>query len=1174
MRIRLMRCVLFVTALILSCSAAAQAEPTTVEVPGPFEKAGGALADHDGFVWYRCYVKVPDRWTRYVEGEKNLWAESVRLRMGPMRDAYEVYFNGQLIGKGGSMPPKFEPGGAAEVRHKVTPGLLKKGRYNVLAIRVYNEQGEGGLISGAPILAGYYMEFGLGGAWEVHRGDDTAWAIDSVEKRPSQAVFDEPVVSSTVMERPQKMEGGPSLSPQKSHSMMKPADDLTVDLVLSEPAVAQPVHMSFDERGRLWVVQFRQYPYPAGIKMISRDKYYRAVYDDVPKAPPHHTPGTDRITIHEDTNGDGQFDHEKVFMDALNLCNAVARGRGGVWVMHPPYLLFVPDRDGDDVPDGDPQVKLSGFGIQDSHAMASGLHWGPDGWLYFSQGSTVSSRVKVPGSEAEPVYLEATGVWRYHPATQRIEVFARGGNNHLGIEFDAAGRLYAGTNTGGTRGHHFVQGGYYPKGGAHKFGPAVNPYTFGALLLMQHDDKTPRFTHCFVRYEADALPEAYHDRLLAIDPLQRRIISSAVQPHGSTYHTAADRPVLGNDDPAFRPVDIKIGPDGHVYIADFYEFYIAHGQHYQGQIDPGTGRIYRLRGKNTKPNGHVDLASMTIDELIDQLNAANKWTRETALRLIADRRDASVIGRLKKMLDQHTDERALGALWALNLSGGLDESHAMKLLDHANPDVRRWVVRLSGDDREVSDAMARRLAERAAEESDSQVRSQLAATARRLDAKHTLPIVQSLLAHDGDVDDPMIPLMIWWAIEDNCRDHGTKLAAMFERNPSLWAQPLVREHMLERLMRRFAATGRRDDLKLCARLLEAAPNKAAASKLMTGFELAYQGRSPRALPSELTAALQHAGGGSLMLRMRQGDKAAIDEALSIIADGQADVERRRQLVELLSELNMPRAVEVLLPLVDVNTPPALAQAVLTALQPYDQPRVGKRVILTLPSFDPAVQPAALTMLASRPVWAKMLLEAIDSGRLPKSLPGEQIVRILRQHEDPDIARLVEKFYPETDPADAERIRQRIAQLRKVIEQKPGNPYPGHKLFNTLCAACHTLHGQGGYIGPNLTTYQRDDLPSMLTSIVDPNAEIREGFEGYTVTTEDGRILSGFLTDQDQHVIVLRGLDGQGVTLPRKRIKSINAMGRSLMPPGLLAGLTDQQVRDLIAYLRTGQPLTE
>jgi putative membrane-bound dehydrogenase-like protein len=180
-----------------------------------------------------------------------------------------------------------------------------------------------------------------------------------------------------------------ALTPAESLTRFLIHEDLALDQVLAEPVVRQPVFLNFDERGRMWVVQYLQYPAPAGLRLMSHDKWWRAVYDKVPPPPPNHVPGKDKITIHEDTDGDGKFDKQTTFVDGLNIATACVKGRGGVWVLNPPYLLFYPDADDNDVPDGAPVVHLEGFGLEDTHSVVNSLCWGPDGWLYAAQGSTV-----------------------------------------------------------------------------------------------------------------------------------------------------------------------------------------------------------------------------------------------------------------------------------------------------------------------------------------------------------------------------------------------------------------------------------------------------------------------------------------------------------------------------------------------------------------------------------------------------------------------------------------------------------------------------------------------------------------------------------------------------------------------------------------------------------------
>ena len=246
-------------------------------------------------------------------------------------------------------------------------------------------------------------------------------------------------------------QAGP-ISPVESLEQFEVFDDLEIDQLLVEPLVKQPVFLNFDERGRMWVVQYQQYPHPAGLKMTSRDNYWRAIYDKVPPAPPNHIRGRDKITIHEDTDGDGVLDRHKTFVEGLNIVTSLAHGRGGVWLLNPPYLLFYPDKNRDDIPDSDPVVHLAGFGLEDTHSVVNSLRWGPDGWLYAAQGSTVSAKVRRPGFDEKEILSMGQNIWRYHPGTRRYEVFAEGGGNAFGVEFDAQGRLWV-----ADRGNHRLE---------------------------------------------------------------------------------------------------------------------------------------------------------------------------------------------------------------------------------------------------------------------------------------------------------------------------------------------------------------------------------------------------------------------------------------------------------------------------------------------------------------------------------------------------------------------------------------------------------------------------------------------------------------------------------------------------------------------------------------------
>ena len=265
--------------------------------------------------------------------------------------------------------------------------------------------------------------------------------------------------------------------PEEAARHMTLPEGVTAEPFAAEPMVRQPVAIEFDERGRLWVIQYLQYPNPAGLERVTVDRYSRTIYDRVPDPPPRGPKGADRITILEDTNGDGRADCEKDFVDGLNLASGFAFGHGGVYVLQVPYLLFYADKNRDDVPDGDPQVLLTGFGMEDAHSVANSLTFGPDGWLYGAQGSTVTANIR--GIEFQQ------GVWRYHPATDRFELFYEGGGNTWGVDFDAEGNLFASTNLGGFIGVHGMQGAYYWKSFC-KHGALHNPHAYSFFDHMPH----------------------------------------------------------------------------------------------------------------------------------------------------------------------------------------------------------------------------------------------------------------------------------------------------------------------------------------------------------------------------------------------------------------------------------------------------------------------------------------------------------------------------------------------------------------------------------------------------------------------------------------------------------------------------------------------------------------
>ena len=480
------------------------------------------------------------------------------------------------------------------------------------------------------------------------------------------------------------VQGQTAPPPDRTLRAFKPLAGLTMELVAAEPVIRQPVDLHFDDRGRLWVVQYLQYPFPAGLTITAYDQYLRARYDRVPAPPPNHVRGADKITVLEDKDGDGSFESHHDVITGLNITTSVLTGHGGVWVMNPPYLLFYRDTTGDGLPDGEPEVRLAGFGLEDTHSLANSLTWGPDGWLYGVHGSTSTARVR-------DVSFLGQAVWRYHPDTDDFELFAQGGGNPWTLSFDSKGRAFSGDNGGNSRGFHWVTGGRYDKNWP-KHGPFNRPYSYGSIPNMDHEGYAARFAMTSVIYEDGRLP-GYEGQLISGMALTSRIQATRLVGDGSTFRTVDTDALVTTDDRSFRPVDMAVGPDGAIYVADWCDIRMDHTDP-RDTWDKSCGRIWRLRAKDWRPAPRFDLSARSSGELVQLLDDPRKWYRDHARRLLGERRDRSVLPELRRLARESRGQLALEALWTAYQIAGMDQEWALPLMSHGDAPVRLWAVRL------------------------------------------------------------------------------------------------------------------------------------------------------------------------------------------------------------------------------------------------------------------------------------------------------------------------------------------------------------------------------------------------------------------------------------------------------------------------------------------------
>jgi putative heme-binding domain-containing protein len=619
-------------------------------------------------------------------------------------------------------------------------------------------------------------------------------------------------------------------------------------------------------------------------------------------------------------------------------------------------------------------------------------------------------------------------------------------------------------------------------------------------------------------------------------------------------------------------VAIEAGPDGAIYVCDFHEQRIDHASHYQGRVTPDTGRVYRISARGD--DGHVapfDYRKLSTAKLVALLQHENRWHRQIALRVMADRQDPAIVPALTELLHGNNGQTALEALWALNLVGAFDDQLALTTLRHDDPFVRAWTVRLLCDDGRISAPLAEQLARLSQQESNVEVRCQLACSARRLPPAQAMQIVGHLLHRDEDNDDPFVPLLLWWAIEAKAKTGRDDVIGLLG-DKTLWTAPIVEQHILERLMRRYALAGERANLMTCAQLFALAPNVKSSGQLLKGFEAAFAGRTLAEIPDELADALANVGGGSLELRLRRRDAEAAKEALTLIADEQKPVDQRQRYIRIFGQIGQTDCVPVLLRLAATSKSEQVRIASLTALQAFDQPGVARAVLELHDQLSENARTAAQSLLVSRKAWSLDLLAAVEAKSIAAESVSNAIVQKLLFHNDDAINARVGRLWSTVSGSTTDEMRAEAVRLQQVIAGAAGNPYHGKQLFLKNCGKCHILFTDGGQIGPNLTSYKRDDLRSMLLNVVNPSLEIREGFENFVVFKEDGRTLNGFIADKDNRVVVLKGADGQSVIIPRDEIEDMHAIPRSIMPERLLSELDDQQVRDLFAYLRATQPL--
>ena len=972
-------------------------------------------------------------------------------------------------------------------------------------------------------------------------------------------------------------------TPQEALAAIQAPEGFRVTLFASEPEVRQPIAITTDTRGRLWVAE--NYTYAE--RTMAIDPNLR-----------------DRVIILEDTDHDGAADKRTVFWDQAVQLTSVEVGFGGVFVMCPPQLLFIPDRNRDDIPDGPPIVLLDGFdlGTANRHNFANGLKWGPDGWLYGRNGISNVGHVGKPGTLSENRVETPPGIWRYHPVDGTFEIVCEGTTNPWGHDWDERGELFF-INT--VIGHlwHGIPGAHYKR----MFGSHPNPFLYELIDQTAdhfHWDTTEAWNEAkkglsessssaggghahsgMLIYLGGNWPEKYKGGVLALNMHGRRMNHDRIERQGATFVGKHEPDLWFSLDPWFRGVELIYGNDGAVYVADWSDIGECH--EHDG-VHRHSGRIFKTTFGPPKKPEVADVSQLTDEALVELQRHENEWYARQAGRVLQERaaagadRSQSHLALARLFFDRAAPIHVrLRAAWRLHATEGdrLPEDRLLSLLSESDESLRVWCLRLlaertcqsdtsrprQGLSRETIAAITRHV--RA--EKSGLVLTYAASLLQRLPIEQRSDLAKAISSHGEFSSDRLLAPMIWHGVEP-----------LVSTNPNA-AMEIAISSQIPRLSRHIARRMAHDiakDLEPTDRLLRLAiglqgdHSAPARSEILTGLSLALRGRRKVAAPaswSDFAAMIQRGGSESDKLLATEigavfGDGRAVDDLIAFVLDKSNDIESRQSAIRAIVDARAPVAPSLLQSLFDQHD---LAPEAIRGLASFDDPSTPNLLVKAYGSLYPPGKEATIATMTSRPRYAAVLLKSIAEGLIDLGQVSVFQIRQMQSYPDDEIQRLLGELWPNLRPI-AEGKRDRIQSLRTALKTSltgTTSLEAGKAVWQKSCAKCHTFRGEGGKIGPDITGSQRQNLDYLLENIVDPSATLLPAYKMNVVTLHDGRVLRGVVVTKDDTSLELQTPTDK-VVLQRTDIEEIAESRDSLMPDGLLDVLNENDVRDLFAYV--------
>ncbi len=975
---------------------------------------------------------------------------------------------------------------------------------------------------------------------------------------PALLIFLLMVVSSQAIDGP--------LTPEESLKHIQTEPGLKVELVAAEPMVVDPVAVAWDEKGRMFVVEDRGYP----------------------TGPGKGKPPLGQVVLLEDTDGDGKYDKRTVFADGLTFPNGVMCWNGGVYVTCAPYLYYFKDTEGDGKADVK-QIVFKGFqDLSTTQLRVSHPTLNIDNWVYLTSGLTAAKVVSIAHTNRPAVFLNRVD-GRFRPGTDDLEETA--GTAQFGQTFDRFGRKFICSNRNHIQ-QVVMQIGYLKRNPNlsfsqqvedipdHEAASRVYPLSANITTAAYH---TGFFTSaCGVTiYEGDALPESYRGDSFTCEPAGNLVHHDVLKPNGVTFTASRAYPTnefLASPDNWFRPVNLANGPDGALYVCDMYRKTIEHPEYLPEatrkvtdfESGKGMGRIYRVvadesvkkvkKIKLLNAGRKIDLGKMSAKELVEQFDNPNIWWRMTAQRLLLERQDKKAVPYLEALCrigrTLHAPESRDHALRTLEAFGALKNHQIEQALADAYPGVREHATQLA----EPRLANSRGLASRIFsldEDSDPRVRFQCALSLGALN------------------DDKIIPPLVKIALQ-NLDDKWTRAAVLSSINHR---EELFLHEFLPAAVRTdslglppmMAELGHIIAIALPAERLSASLQEMLESKSTTdlGWQMAAvsgfgEGLKLRGSFSKTPSSLRSLCDGT-STELRQGLDHLFKRSAEIALDGRQPLTLRLPAVGLLGEAEFATAATPLETLIEPQQPSEIQTAAIRAFSHFSNPNVGAALVKRerWNAYTPAVRDIVLSAVMANTNFLQALFTGITAGDVPAWTVNADRRGQLMRHKDEAIKNRATAIFKDLTPGD----RMKIYEESKSVLALKGDSKNGHATFEKLCTPCHVFAGEGKTVGPDLTGIRNQPSEVLLLHIVVPEYEILPLYTCYNVETKDGQSYAGLLATETPGAITLRLAQGVEQKIPRPDIASMAASRLSLMPQELEKSMSQQEMADLLAFLK-------